>query len=93
MKLLICVLCQLGDQKQAQFGNTFDNDEAPNNNICKIKTSKKVECENKLKGKNPTNLKQYLSKYLADIYRKLLEKEKSLKNNKAICNRKMTPGN
>ena len=61
-----------GRPKQAQFGNTFDDDddEAPNNNVYKIKTSKKVECEDKIKGKNPTNLKQYLSKYLADTYRK-----------------------
>ena len=32
-----------------------------------------------------------MSKYLADIYRKLLEKES--KDNKATCNGKTTPGN
>ena len=81
------------NQKQTQFGNTFDDDEAPNNNVCKIVTSKRVECENKIKGKNPTNLKQYLSKYLADTYQKLFEKEKNLKDHKATCNGKMMPGN
>ena len=39
------------DQKQTQFGNTFDDDEAPNNNVCKIEASKNAECENKIKGK------------------------------------------
>ena len=76
MRKLKLLLCQLEDQKQAQFGNTFDNDEALNNNVCKIETSKKVECENKIKGKNPTNLKQYLRKYHINTYRKLLEKLK-----------------
>ena len=56
LKLLLCLLCQLEDQNQAQFGNSFDDDEASNNNVCKIETSKKVECENKIKGKYPTNL-------------------------------------
>ena len=59
-----------------KFVNTFDNDKAPNNNACKIETSKKVECENKIKGKNLTNLKQYQTKYHADTYRKLSEKRK-----------------
>ena len=43
LKLLLCLLCQLEDQKKAQFGNiTFDDDEALNNNVCKIETSKRL---------------------------------------------------
>ena len=41
-----------------------------------------------MKGKNPTNLKQHLSKYHADTYIKLLLKENDLKDKNATGNDK-----
>ena len=75
LKLLLCLLCQLKDQKQPSLGIFLTMTKHQTIMFARLKPQKKVECENRIKGKNQTNLKRYLSKYLADTYRKLLEKE------------------
>ena len=34
--------CQLEDQKQAQIGNTFDDDEAPNSMFARLRPQKRL---------------------------------------------------
>ena len=48
---------------------------------CIVK-SRKDECGRIIKGKNPNNLKQHMSKSHSDSYAQLLEKEKKLKEKK-----------
>ena len=63
-----------GRPKLAYFGKILHNDEEADLSICKARNSSGVECGKGIKGKNPTNLKQHLSKYHPDNYKQFLEK-------------------
>ena len=74
-----------GRPKASPVWNYFDYDNSSNCSVCKVKTTEESEneCGRSIKGKNPTNLKQHLSKNHTDCYKRLLEVEKEIKERKA----------
>ena len=63
--------------KASPVWDYFENNQEGNSSKCKIKivrSNEEKECDRKLEGrKNPTNLKQHMSKIHPDQYAQLLE--------------------
>ena len=70
-----------GRPKASLVCELFSYNENSDLSVCKAKDSE-VECGKGIKGKNPTNLKQHLSKYHPNDYKKCLEKERIRKEDK-----------
>uniref|UniRef100_A0A1X7TM86 BED-type domain-containing protein n=1 Tax=Amphimedon queenslandica TaxID=400682 RepID=A0A1X7TM86_AMPQE len=62
---------QSGRPKASCNRDMFTYDEESDLSICKAKNDSEVECGKGIKGKNPTNLNQHLSKYYPDNFKKV----------------------
>uniref|UniRef100_A0A1X7VBW2 BED-type domain-containing protein n=1 Tax=Amphimedon queenslandica TaxID=400682 RepID=A0A1X7VBW2_AMPQE len=79
-----------GRPKASPVWDFFCYNSENNDSVCQVDKEEKI-CGVKIKGKNPTNLKQHLSRYHKPEYETVLLKEeeaKSKRSSQSVCKHK-----